>query len=272
MDSSQLRIILIVFGVLLVAGIYLWDRYKRRHARPRPQAHVRPPQRRVEPALQDQPVDDVPPMPAGVMPRVVDAQDDDAPGSDGQVGDDPDTWASIDTSGDPQISMNLSFNVHADPDYLNLDPALYDELPRKILQINIVARAEGQFEGPAIVNAMARVDMQHGDMDIFHRVDQAANGRTLFSIASMLEPGTFPLKSMAGFRTPGLVMFTQLPGPRDGLAVYADMLFTAERLASLLQADLQDDTHSKLSKQGIEHTRAQILEHRRQLQLARSRR
>jgi cell division protein ZipA len=47
------------------------------------------------------------------------------------------------------------------------------------------------------------------------------------------------------------------------------MLFTAERLAAMLDAELQDETHSALTRQTIEHIREGILEHRRQIQLAR---
>jgi FtsZ-interacting cell division protein ZipA len=45
------------------------------------------------------------------------------------------------------------------------------------------------------------------------------------------------------------------------------MLFTAERIAGALDAELQDANHSALSKQTIAHTREQILSHRRKLQL-----
>jgi cell division protein ZipA len=54
------------------------------------------------------------------------------------------------------------------------------------------------------------------------------------------------------------------------MAIFSDMLFTAERLAATLDGELQDETHSALSKQTIEHLRGKIMEHRRQVQLARS--
>ena len=70
-------------------------------------------------------------------------------------------------------------------------------------------------------------------------------------------------------KRPGLLMFTQLPGVEDGLVIYSDMLYTAERLRALLGGVLQDESRSALSKQQIEHTRDLILEHRRKVQLAR---
>ena len=165
--------------------------------------------------------------------------------------------------------MDFEFNAHADSDYLSLDPALLDEVPRLIVQINLSTRGE-PFSGAQIHTAMAQVDMRHGEMNIFHRETDA--GQVLFSIASMVEPGTIPAKPDAAYSTPGLTLFTQLPGARDGLAVYADMLFTAERLSALLDAVLQDERRNKLTKQSIEHTREGILEHRRKIQLLRSKR
>jgi cell division protein ZipA len=76
---------------------------------------------------------------------------------------------------------------------------------------------------------------------------------------------------MEGFSTPGLTLFAQLPGPGDSLAIFSDMLFTAQRLAAKLDAEMQDETHSALTKQTVEHIRSQIMEHRRLVQLARSR-
>jgi cell division protein ZipA len=77
---------------------------------------------------------------------------------------------------------------------------------------------------------------------------------------------------MEGFSTPGLAFFAQLPGHGDSLAIFSDMLFTAQRLLAILGGELQDETHSALTKQTIEHIRSQIMEHRRLVQLARSRR
>jgi cell division protein ZipA len=145
------------------------------------------------------------------------------------------------------------------------------DLPRLILQINVAARG-GHFEGPDIMRAVQGVRMHAGEMDIFHRHDGVDGaGRVLYSMASMVNPGTFPLHAMEDFRTPGLTLFAQLPGSWDDLAVFSDMLSCAERLATELGGDLEDDSHSRLSKQTIEHIRSQITEHRRRVQLLRSR-
>jgi cell division protein ZipA len=87
----------------------------------------------------------------------------------------------------------------------------------------------------------------------------------------MVEPGSFPTGDTSAFKTPGLSIFTQLPGVRDGVEIYDEMLATANRLAALLHGELQDERHNKLTRQMEKHTRESIIEHRHKVKLARSR-
>ncbi len=282
MNPDLVRLILIVFGVFLVAGIYLWDRYKR--AVPRPQASRRSPAAmsmdadafeqeaasRQEPHMEeaiesipqlrlDEVDDDLPAVATASRPqRTLDPEPE-------ELGE----WSGVARDTDPQFTMDLNFDAHGDGDYLSTDPALYDEVERKLVVINVVAR-EGSFAGPAIEKACKANDLKLGDMSIYHR-REGSGGRVLFSMASMVEPGNFPAGRMADFATPGLVIFTQLPGIRDGVEVYEEMLATANRLGVLLHGELQDERHNKLTRQMEKHIRESIIEHRRRIKLARSR-
>jgi cell division protein ZipA len=293
MDPDLVRLLLVILGVLLVAGIYLWDRYKRA-ATSRPPRRVRPdddapietftleepdavadgareelvpaepvaaPEPRPSPRQQEPPAP--PPVVEGpaAAPRRAKARESEAaaPGDDWRVAD-----------RDPQFSMDLRFDAHGDGGDPDAEPALPDGVAPMIIVINLAAHADA-FSGPAIVSACARVGLSQGDMSIYHHRD-AGSGKVSFSMASMVEPGRFPIDDMQGFTTPGLTLFTQLPGPRDGLSVYNEMLATAERLAALLKGELQDERHNKLTRQMQEHTRASIVEYGRRLQLARSQR
>lgn len=288
MDPDLVRLILVVLGVALVAAIYLWDRYKRAAPRParrrRRQPHAAAQEPSLDPAEQDrvdepaptwreafgldvaqppaEPVDAVEPFEPTGPARRVRAQLDPEPLDLGQ-------WSDLAAPAEPQINMDLSFDAHGDADYLSADPALRDEVEHLIVVVNVAAR-QGAFQGPAIVQACAAAGLVAGEMSIYHRHD-AGTGPVLFSLASMVEPGTFPLQQMAGFSTPGLTLFTQLPGPRDGLVIYQEMLDVAEQLARLLQGELRDERQNKLTRQMQEHTRGLILEHRRRVRLARSR-
>lgn len=314
MDSESLRLILLVLGVLLVAGIYLWDRYKR-SARGSERIHlarkldepaidlpedndvgevrVRRSGGRREPYIEPQPATAAqPPLPeAAPKPRpkskpkpepiseltpglALDPVESNEqfiarPAPEPDPEPTPERWDRANETPATQGALDFeAFNAHGDSDYLNIAPELLAEVPRMIVQISIMSKA-APFPDESIRRATAEVGMKYGEMNIYHRLTDA--GQTLFSMASVVEPGTFPKKPAADFSTPGMTLFTQLPGARDGLAIYSDMLFTAERIAVLLGATLHDEAHNKLTKQSIEHTRQTILDHRHQIQLLRSR-
>lgn len=275
MDADILRLILFLAGVGLILGIYFWDRHKKVNAR----VHaIRKAQldrvetlevaERIDPRWSDTPENEGSGEPLIERTAATSAEEDALEADLRQLDqvaceDDPVT--------EPALHQE-SFSFTADEPEDEQDELLREGLPGMILQINVVA-ARGNFSGEDILRVAADVELEHGDMNIYHRY--AANGsrpRVVFSMASMVEPGIFPPDKMAEFSTPGLVLFGQLPGPKDGLAAFSDMLFTAERLAALLDGELQDETHSVLSKQTIEHIRERILEHRRQVQLALSKR
>jgi cell division protein ZipA len=276
MDADILRLILFVSGVGLILGIYFWDRHKKINAR----VHaIRKAQletadspgaatERVDPRWSDTPQSEASGEPR-VGPGAVAVPHDKALAADleqlGRMVHEPYLEA------EPKRGQESFSFTAEDPDEVR-DELLREGLPCLILQINVVA-SNGTFSGKDILRVAGDVELEHGDLNIFHRYDATGRRpRVIFSMASMLEPGVFPLDKMDTFRTPGLVLFGQLPGPKDGLVAFSDMLFTAERLAALLEGELQDETHSVLSKQTIEHIRGRILEHRRQLQLALSKR
>ncbi|PLX62453.1 cell division protein ZipA [Sedimenticola selenatireducens] len=280
MDADILRLILFLAGVGLILWIYFWDRHKKVNAR----VHaIRKAQlesfespedlmERVDPSWSDAPERED--LAEPVVDRISFDDADD-------YSDDEELEAELKQLDsvaheayreiEPAIRQE-SFSFTADDPDDAQDELLREGLPGMILQIHVVA-SKGSFSGEQILRGARDVELEHGDMNIFHRYDSSGpRSRVVFSMASMLEPGIFPLDQMGEFSTPGLVLFGQLPGPKDGLAAFSDMLFTAERLAALLEGELQDETHSVLSKQTIEHIRERILEHRRQVQLALSKR
>jgi cell division protein ZipA len=280
MDADILRLILIVLGVFLVLGIYFWERNRRIDSRVQAIRRDRQETRR-EPSMGDS--DDEPDSADDDQdPSTRDAELKQALHELGDlVGEEQRPARQKRPSGEPKLTAEKpgrepagteQQDLFADDSlvetdhYRNADPSM----PSMILQINIVARDKEGFEGPDIRRVTEGVDLKLGDMHIFHRSNSGGKGSVLFSMASMVEPGTFPPESMDEFRTPGLTLFAQLPGPKDGLAVFSDMLFSAERIAEDLNGELQDETHSRLTKQTIGHIRGQILEHRRKVQLARS--
>ena len=106
--------------------------------------------------------------------------------------------------------------------------------------------------------------MVHGDMDIFHRFEDGLRlGKTQFSMANMLEPGTFDLAQIDTIHTPGVVFFLGLPTAQDSMQAFEYMLETAQCLASNLDGEVLDDQRSVMRPQTIEHCRQQIREFER---------
>lgn len=166
----------------------------------------------------------------------------------------------------------------AAPSRASIEPAevepilapLPKDLPHKLVQISLVAR--GAFlEGTEILDAVRALKLTASRMQAFHRVDPS-NNEIIYSVASMVEPGTFPLQDMSDFASPGLTFFMQLPCSVHGPEAFDEMLATAQRMAELLNAEMQDQSHRLLSRQAIEHIRSEVQEHARQVRLALSRR
>jgi cell division protein ZipA len=122
------------------------------------------------------------------------------------------------------------------------------ELPQQRVIAFYIAEREGtHIFGPAIHKALQDQGLRYGAHQIYHRA--APDGRELFSVASLLKPGTLNPEAAAGFSTPGLSVFMVLPGPARPVACFLDMLETSQRLASALHAELYDDQRQPLSRE-----------------------
>ncbi|QYZ67579.1 MAG: cell division protein ZipA [Gammaproteobacteria bacterium (ex Lamellibrachia satsuma)] len=263
MESGLLRLILLFLGIAFLVGIYLWDRTRRNRDSIQAKPRITP---EMDIVSDDQDSEDTP---WDLESRDSENIEQELEHLDTIVTDDrelPDGSAG-ETS---FIKTNLPFVEQQELFSFSADEASPVDVPIKILQINLAAKRD-DFSGPAIMEAAKASGLAVSEMKIFHRYTKDGSQKTLFNVVSMVEPGIFPIEKMDDFTTPGLMLFAQLPGPEDGLAVFSDMLFTAECLKETLGGELQDETHSSLTKQTIENMRSQILEHRRLIRLARSR-
>jgi cell division protein ZipA len=101
-------------------------------------------------------------------------------------------------------------------------------------------------------------------MNIFHRVEPMTRA-VQYSVANVLEPGTFDMADIESFRSPGVCFFMQLPGPENPLEAFEDMLKAARNLALQLGGELKDEQRSVMTGQTVEHYRQRIAEFRRRL-------
>jgi cell division protein ZipA len=139
------------------------------------------------------------------------------------------------------------------------DPA--ESVPQKIVTLRIVARDGGSFQGDELILTMRGIGLRHGKFGIYHRYDGADEDRTIFSAASLVEPGSFDIDNIKEQKIPGISLFMILPGPLDGVEAFDLMIAAAHALGSALNGELLDETGSTLSIQRERYMREEIIQY-----------
>ncbi|MGB5257734.1 MAG: cell division protein ZipA [Woeseiaceae bacterium] len=213
-----LRWLLLFFGILVIAGVYLYSRRDKKSAE---EGEVGT--RRVEPTLQ------------------VDAANTDATSLDEETPEPVDGDALV----EPQKSV-----------------------PQKIVTLRLVAHEKGAFKGDDLILAMRGIGLRHGKFGIFHRYDGNDENRTIFSAASLVEPGSFDLANIKDQQIPGISLFLVLPGPIDGVEAFDLMMAAARALSQSLDGELLDESGSTLSIQRERYLREEIIQYHHSILVA----
>lgn len=134
-----------------------------------------------------------------------------------------------------------------------------DRPMERIITVNVVASETDAFLGPDLVVAADKAGLEFGYKGIFHRmIEGKPELGPLFSVANMLQPGSFDLGRVTELTTTGISFFMTLPGPLPALDTWDAMLPTAQRMAELLGGQVLDDEHNALGRQRIAHLRDQL--------------
>jgi len=142
------------------------------------------------------------------------------------------------------------------------EPRLGQREPKqhdRIISLYVVAHDGYTLHGPDMLVAAEKAGLVHGDLGIFHRmVDSKPDLGPIFSMANMVRPGVFDLGQIDQFSTPGVVVFLTLPGPLSALDAWDTMLPAAQRFSDLLGAQLLDDQRTPLGRQRIAALRDEL--------------
>ena len=202
-----LRWLLLLFGLLVIAGVYFYSRRERTKA---------------ESDTADKP---------RVAPTIGGESDQE----DVPLGGDADEIAEV---GDDEVK----------------------DAPQKIVTLRIIARDGGTFRGDDLILSLRGIGLRHGKFGIFHRIDGDDESRTIFSAASLVEPGSFDLANIKDQEIPGVSLFMVLPGPVDGVEAFDMMLDAARTLTQGLDAELLDESGSTLSIQRERYMREEVIQ------------
>jgi cell division protein ZipA len=256
---SELRWILIGFGIVLLAAIYLWGRRGNRavavdeeqpRARPEPtmlRSAEEPP---AEPIAADVPPPEDPPAFEPATAAMLETWR-------GRV--EP-TFADAPTEEMPVRAAPAAAAAAAPTLSSSEAPQPRRVERRKILSLRLAVVPQ-KIEGAKLQEALLAESLQHGNYSIFHRLH--GDGSIVFSVASMVEPGTFDLEKMNETLYPGVTMFTQLPGPVPGMHALNELIACARKLQANLGGTLQDERGVPLTVHRIERMRQEVREFER---------
>ena len=128
------------------------------------------------------------------------------------------------------------------------------EIKPQIIVLSVVMPEGQTMSGAALLPTLLTLGLRYGEMNIFHRhQDNAGNGQVTFSLANMMNPGTFDLDDIENFSTQGITLFMTLPNTGDAFEVFEKMLNAAKQLAVEFKAQLLDDKRCVMTKQTEQH-------------------
>ena len=128
----------------------------------------------------------------------------------------------------------------------------------KIVTLHVVA-PEGQLmNGAHLLEQFEQRGYHFGEMNIFHSMHE---GQIVFSVAKLVKPGSFDIRDVDSFQTPGISLILQLPGPVEADVAFEVLLSEAHEIGNALGATVLDADRSTLSKQTVQHMREDINEY-----------
>lgn len=179
------------------------------------------------------------------------------------VDDEPEVTISTDIQVDdevaPQIdSNNVASEIEA-PQKEEFTEPKYQQEWQMSLVFTVMAKPEKFLDGLEIQRVLEQLDMQFGEMQLFHRYLVSSKKQILFSAANVVEPGTLVPDQFDILQTPGLLLFANLPGALNGLLLFDEILDAANQLAEQLDGVICNDQREPMTQKDIEAMRSKIL-------------
>ena len=233
---ESLRWILLAAGIVFVLVIYIIGRSRRRRNH----------------SMVDELDDDLPAFSAANLDDV-----DEGVGAVRIIsGSDPDedVVTSVDVS-----TYDTEEDLHGKPqdsEVADGSTAKSSKAPSDIIVLYILPKVGEELIGSQINSSAQAMGLSFGEMNIFHYKPRE---RSVFSLANMLEPGSFDADTIHDLKTTGLTVFMQIRAG-DPLDDLTEMLQRSYQLAGLLGARLCNHERKVLTEQDAENYRAQVSE------------
>lgn len=128
----------------------------------------------------------------------------------------------------------------------------------QIISLLVLAKHQQKLHGAPLVQSANRTGLRFGEMSIFHH-HIAEREAPLYSMANVIEPGTFDLTALETFVTPGVVLFMNA-GEQENPAIALDaMLRAAKQLSRELNAQVCTAQREPMDAEQLERWHAEAL-------------
>lgn len=108
------------------------------------------------------------------------------------------------------------------------DETIEADQPQDLFIFNVVAKEDTLLGGHELLQFFLTSGFRFGEMSIFHRHEHSdGTGPVLFSIASMMAPGTFDPENMEQFKSEGVSFFLTAPNQHIDIKASFEMMLRA---------------------------------------------
>ena len=159
-----------------------------------------------------------------------------------------------------KVAAPAEVRVRAPAVKLPAPPAAPRE-PDLVVSLTLMARDKQKFSGGELRTVLESAGLELAEFDIYHFRDADAEGdtRAIFSVATIVKPGTFNAATLHELEIPGLALFMQIPGPMTASEAFDAMLEKAQFIAQRMHGIIGDELRVPLSPQRTREIRERTL-------------